>query len=225
MARSPKPVNVLALGELVVSIVAAGIIVALVGKIPGTEGRMPYVPVNAFVFLVLLLVCLMLWKLVDSLKHSKKTLVALVLTIFAYSSTIYFIAVDMAEVVVFNTQILSYLAILICMIAGLPFVVEQPIICFRQTTAKRDSICFAATVMWLSPLIAEVAILFKWYFRGDLWNRLGYMVLGGKGIADILFFYGFWAFLAMTLFHLLECARAKSFVQVRTMQYPRKKER
>jgi hypothetical protein len=76
-------------------------------------------------------------------------------------------------------------------------------ISFQQLTSKRDAICFAATVMWFSPLTTELLIPLRRYFQGELWDRLNYLVLGGNGVMDTLF-YGFWAFLSMTFFSFIE---------------------
>jgi len=81
--------------------------------------------------------------------------------------------------------------------------VKQRLIHFLEKNARRDSIFFAASIMWLSPFLAEILLLLSWFIQGKLWNRLSCMVLGGSGTNDVLFFYGFWVFISIGFFHFL----------------------
>jgi len=173
-----------------------------VGKIP-SEVRLPIIPVNPLVLAVLFTTGIMLWKLLPSFRNYENTLVVAIVMVVTYTIIICLIAVDTPEMITFNIQIMSCLTIPVYTIAVLPFLMKQAAISFQRDKAERDSTFFAASIMWLSPFLAEMLIMLKWYTWGNLGHRLTYMVLGGKGTNDVLFFYGFWLFISVEFFHLL----------------------
>lgn len=176
------------------------LIASAVGKIP-SKGGLPFISVNPLTLGALIITCIMIWKLLPSMRRSKYTFVTLMSTVSIYTLFVYLIAVDTPESVTFDTRIMSFLTLPIYTLAVLPFVAKQHVICFQKERAERDSVFLAASIMWLSPSLAEILVLLRWYVQGNLWNRLNYMVLGGNGTNDVLFFYGFWAFLSVNLFH------------------------
>jgi MFS family permease len=184
------------------SYLAGYVIAGLVAMIP-SGWRLFFIPVNPLSFVILIIIIIMFWKLIPSLKHSRNTLIIEVAMISVYTLIIYLIAVDTPKSVNFDVQILSILTLFVYVTAILPFTVKQRLIHFLEKNARRDSIFFAASIMWLSPFLAEILLLLSWFIQGNLWNRLSYMVLGGSGTNDVLFFYGFWVFISIDFFHFL----------------------
>lgn len=82
-------------------------------------------------------------------------------------------------------------------------VVTVPNFPTHSERAALDSIYFGTSIMWLSPFLAELVIWAKWYMIGIFWEKASYMTLGGNGTRDVLFWYGFWAFITMSSFQVL----------------------
>jgi hypothetical protein len=179
-----------------------GFLVAFfVGKIPSTGG-LPFIPVNPLVPPVLFVSGIMFLKLMSSFRNSSTLFIVMIILILIGTTTMYLTSIDAPKEVVFNTRIVNYLTLLTYFIAVLPFLWRQKVISFQQERAERHSVFFASTIMWLAPFFADILVMAKWYVSGVLESRLAYMVLGGNGANDVLFFYGFWLLISMELFHL-----------------------
>jgi len=199
------PSNVLSVVRIVVWVFFPwflGFLVAFfVGKIP-SAGRLPFIPVNPLVLPVLFFSGIMSCKLMSSFRNSTTLFIFTIGLILIATITMYLTSIDDPKEVVFNTRILNYLTLLTYSIAVLPFLWNQKVISFHQERAERHSVFFASSVMWLAPFFADILVMAKWYVSGVLESRLTYMVLGGNGVNDVLFFYGFWLLISMELFHL-----------------------
>ena len=156
---------------------------------------------NPLLFALLAIIAIMFWKLLPSLRHSRNTFITEVAMVSVCTVIIYLVAIDTPQSVVFDMRILSALTLPVYVLAILPFTMKPRLTHFLEKNARRDSIFFAAGIMWLSPFLAEILLFLKWCLQGNLWNRLSYMVLGGSGTNDILFFYGFWVFISVEFFH------------------------
>jgi len=161
-----------------------------------------YVGVAAFWF-VLTISVFMMSILLHSFKNHKTSLVVTISTLTVFTAVAFVIAVDKPKAVVYDTEVMVSMTLIACALAALPFIVKQQVLCFSENHARRDSIFFGASVMWLSTLFADLMFLIKWSVQGILLERLRYMTLGGAGFNDVLFFYGAVAFLTITLFHLI----------------------
>lgn len=191
----------LVLARCVGSFLLGLVIIEIVAEIP-SGGRLPVVPVNALVLCVVSTSILMLWKLSPSLRNSRSTFLMITAIVLIYSCLIYLLAVETLEGVTFNSAIMMLLTLSVYTVALLPFLMKQSIVSFLTESAKRDSAFFAASIMWLAPFLAEMLILLRWLLSGEI-GRLNYMVLGGAGLNDVLVYYGFWAIISVSLFHLI----------------------
>ena len=211
--------SILTLILILVPCFAGYVIARLVAMIP-SGGCLLFIPVNPLSLVILIFTLIMFWKLLPSLKHSRNTLIIEVAMISVYTLIIYLIAVDTPKSVNFDTRILSILTLFVYVVAILPFIVKQRLIHFLEKNARRDSIFFAASIMWLSPFLAEILLLLSWFIRGNLWNRLSYMVLGGSGTNDVLFFYGFWVFISIEFFHFLTRIKKNALKNMKQREAP-----
>jgi hypothetical protein len=57
--------------------------------------------------------------------------------------------------------------------------------------------------MWLSTLLSDLFIWIKWGIQGVFWDYIKTMTLGGEGFNDVLFYYGFWAFITSFSFGII----------------------
>lgn len=178
------------------------LVAAFVGKIP-SAGGLPFIPVNPLVPSVLFVSGIMFWKLMSSFRNSRNLFVITITLILTVMTVMYLTSIDAPKEVVSNTQIMFYLTLLTYSIAVLPFLWKQKVISFQQERAERHSVFFASSIMWLALFLADMLVMAKWYVSGILESRLTYMVLGGSGANDVLFFYGFWLLVSMELFHFL----------------------
>jgi hypothetical protein len=190
-----------ALLRFLVSYFLGWLAASLMARIP-LEGRLPYIPVNPLVPVILFLLGVMFWKS-HVLRSSRSTLFMGTTIFLVYVALIYSLQVDTSTAVTVSPQAMQYLTVLPYLMAVLPFILKQPLINFRKERAELDSVLFAASIMWLSPFTADILFLLKWWSLGILEHKLSYMVLGGSGTNDVVFFYGFWVFIAVLGFHFL----------------------
>lgn len=160
-------------------------------------------PVHPLVFITSTLSLIMLAKLCLFSNCPKKTRLITIVTVISYLTICYFVATETPTGVIFDLNMMQCLTVLICIIAILPFFGEKRLIEFPENIAERDSIFFAASIMWGSPFISELAIWLRWYIEGIYWQRTSYMTLGGAETADILFRFGFWTLVFLTIFHIV----------------------
>jgi hypothetical protein len=91
-----------------------------------------------------------------------------------------------------NVPVLSYLPITIAGFLFLYDVLRSSSTSFQDITVY---IGFSSTIPWLSPAIVEACILVRWYLQGELWAMTAGKGLGGAGLNDILFHYGWMNFI------------------------------
>jgi len=97
-----------------------------------------------------------------------------------------------------NVPVLSYLPITVAGVLFLYDALRSPSTSFQDITVY---IGFSSTIPWLSPAIVEVGILVRWYLQGELLAMTAGKGLGGAGLNDILFRYGWMNFIySSTLF-------------------------
>jgi len=187
---------------LIFSIILGQIISWLCGRIP-SEGRLTKeIPVNLLVFFTMGASVAMMMRFYRKPNYLKKLrLVAMGVTLL-YASIIYFMASETPQAVTFDYMTFSILTYTICFLAVLPFLGASCIFSFSRDTPEVDSIFFATTVMWLSPLISELFIWLRWCIAGVLWEKLNYMTLGGSGFSDVIWQFGFWTLISLIIFHI-----------------------
>jgi hypothetical protein len=97
-----------------------------------------------------------------------------------------------------NVPVLSYLPIAVAGVLFLYDTLRSPSTSFQDITVY---IGFSSTIPWLSPAIVEAGILVRWYLQGELLAMTAGKGLGGAGLNDILFSYGWMNFIySSTLF-------------------------
>jgi len=160
-----------------------------------------YVGVAAVWFVLTISVYMMII-LLRSVWNHRMSLGVTVSTWVLFTIVAFIIAVDKPTTVDYDTRVMVPMAFIACVLASLPFIVNQEILRFSEHHARRDSIYFGASIMWLSTFFADMIFLLKWSVQGVLLERLRYMMPGGAGFNDVLFYYGTVAFLALSLFHL-----------------------
>lgn len=97
-----------------------------------------------------------------------------------------------------NVPVLSYLPITVAGVLFLYDALRSPSTSFQDITVY---VGFSSTIPWLSPAIVEVFILVRWYLQGELLAMTAGKGLGGAGLNDILFRYGWMNFIySSTLF-------------------------
>lgn len=74
---------------------------------------------------------------------------------------------------------------------------------FSEEHAIEESFYFAVSIMWLSPLIAEIYIWGKWLITEVFFEKVSYMTLGGAGTQDIPFWQGLLTLVSLACFHFL----------------------
>jgi hypothetical protein len=173
----------------------------IMAKVPSAGGLI-VIPVNPLVIATLFLSFVMVYRLGSFLKNLKNMLVFLTFFV-SYTIIIYLDGVETKTAVSYSFNIVYFLLVIVYLVAVSPFLAGKNIVSFQQSIAKVQSISFAACIMWLSPFCAEMFVWLRWYALGDLWQKLGYMVLGGAGTGDLLFYFGFWALVSMACFHIL----------------------
>lgn len=165
------------------------------------QGRLSNeVPINPMVFITATISVFSLSRLYRHNRSRKDGLLTAAI-IFSYSCIIYFVSNETSSAVYFDYGVLSGLTIISCILAILPFFVEKHLLRFRSQRTKKESILFASSVMWISPLLSELFIWTRWYINGIFWEKSSYMVLGAMGTKDILFEFGFWAFASLTIYY------------------------
>jgi hypothetical protein len=179
----------------------AGFYVSIALSLIPSGGGLLSVPMNPLVPLVLFASIIMLYSLLSSFRNSKILSIKTITLICGCTTIVYLTATDTPTAVTYNVTIMNLLTLSVYFIAVLPFFFKRTIISFEQSKAKKHSISLATSVMWLSPFLADMLVLLRWHVSGEL-ERLSYMVLGGAGTNDILFFYGFWLLVSMSFFHL-----------------------
>ncbi len=112
---------------------------------------------------------------------------------------------------VFNTYILYILVLIdsfatLLIVYGFSYPPSIP-----NKTIMLQSFLGAAT-LWIATALSEFPMYVEWWFEGVLQEKLSYMVLGGKGLMDVLFYYGFVTALCTTMSQILLC------VMIRTKQ-------
>jgi len=155
--------------------------------------------IHLLVLVTLFASLVMLWKLRPTFKDSRTTLFVTTMTIAILAVIIRSIAVETTETVEYDGRVMGGLAIAVYFLALLPFFTRRPIVSYHGGRAERDSIFLAASVMWISPFLAELAMYLRWFLSND--QRIVYMTLGGAGIKDVLVFYGFRVLVSALLFH------------------------
>jgi hypothetical protein len=197
-----RKIKLLNVPRFILAFVIGFIVSSYLSKIP-SEGGSIMIPASPLVFVVLVFSAAMLYGLRFFFTKLRNSLVFIAF-IIGYTSVMYLSAVVTLRAVSFNGSLLECLQMFVCLVTVMPFIEPKiSIIDFEGLRAPSDSIYFATSIMWLSPFFAEMLILFRWLILGQYWLRMSYMVLGGNGINDILFFFGFWIFLTIFCFHLL----------------------
>jgi hypothetical protein len=158
-------------------------------------------PVDLFGFLVPLAISLVLLARFGQLSKSRGRKIAL-LFILILSTYIALQARAGLEIGNFNTEILKYIVIINSFAAlvityGLHY---PPPIPSRRTIIQSFS---GAAVSWVSTILSEIPAYYDWAQQGVLWEKLNYMVLGGNGLFDVLFYWGFVTALCILVFQVL----------------------
>lgn len=181
---------------LVCFVIAFGIVILIAKTLPSDVGIATcyFMPIVSFVMMTTLL---------RSIKNYRTSLSVTIFILVVFTTLAFVTAVDKTTAVVYDTRIMMSMTFIACSLAVLPFILKNKYLHFSKYYAKRDSIYFGASVMWLSPLFADTLFLIKWGIEGILFERLESLTLGGAGFNDVLFFYGAIAFLTITLFHLI----------------------
>lgn len=168
------------------------------------EGRMTAeIPVNPLVLLTAGISMGMAVSILYNRDYPKKAKIALLFFTAAYSMILYFISNENSSGININPSILSYLTIFVCLFAAIPFLSENVAFKFSIDKPERDFVFFVTVVMWLSPLINDLIIWLRWSIQGVFWDYVRTMILGGKGFSDVLFYYGFWAFVTSFSFGVI----------------------
>jgi hypothetical protein len=158
------------------------------------------VPINPMVFITATISVFSL-SMLYRYRRSRRDGRLIAAIIFSYSCIIYFVSNETPSAVYFDYGALSGLTIISCILAILPLFGEKHLLRFRPQRTMKESILFASSVMWISPLLSELFIWTRWYINGIFWQKLSYMVLGAMGTKDVLFEFGFWAFASLAIYH------------------------
>lgn len=162
------------------------------------------IPVNPIILIIIPLSVFMLHKLFVSLNYLKNKVTHLtVFFILTYSSIILATASESFEGITFDIEtikVLSHFVFLISILISLEWI---PSLKFSSERSVLDSVFFAASIMWLSPFIAELFIWTKWSIIGIAFERASHFTIGGAGTQDILFWPGLWAVSTMYYFQSL----------------------
>lgn len=176
---------------LFVICIIVGLIAALGVSVLNVNGELTReIPINPIVFVTIFVSILMTGITLHKKDYPKKTKTMMFFFILVYSVIIYRIRNVTLISVTYNPTLLFSLTIIVCSIASLSFLFDKFPFRFSVQSPNKDYIFFVTSVMWLSPLISEIAI----------WSRVPHMILGEMGFADTLFLFGFWAFVSSCLF-------------------------
>jgi hypothetical protein len=155
-------------------------------------------PVDLFGFFLPLASSIILLKVFYCVTESKKKK-AVFFMLLILSISIAFQSTSGRSIGDFNTEILGYMVKInsfgaIILSYGLRFPFSTP--------SKRAIIQSLSGVIgsWISPLLSEIPAYFYWVQQGVLQEKLSYMVLGGAGLFDVLFFYGLSTALSILIF-------------------------
>jgi len=149
------------------------------------------VRVNILVPVTLGASAIMITRFFKKPQYQRVTQFLMASTILLLSVIIYLIADKTAQGVTYSPQILTVLTYVVCYLAIIPFVIENRLTSFFKTRKEVDSVFLATSIMWLSPLVAELFI----------WPMYSYMTLGAMGFSDVLFFYGFEALTSLVIYY------------------------
>lgn len=184
----------------ILPLVIGALVAQAMGTVPSGGGFI--IPVSPLVFAVLFCSVIMLYVLRPFFRNSRNLLV-FTLFICGYTIIVYLIGIDTPNAVYYNTISMYFLLLPVYVVTAFPFLSpRKTIISFEGSRAKIQSIGFATSIMWLSPFFAEMLMLARWYVSGEFWHRISYMVLGGAGANDVLFYFGFWIFVSVCSFHI-----------------------
>jgi hypothetical protein len=89
-------------------------------------------------------------------------------------------------------------------LAAVPFLWKTRTSIISAIESKRvEYALLTASVMWMSPFLAELLVLLDWQTKGVFAEKVEHFVLGGAGLNDLLFILGFATFISTGLYALL----------------------
>ncbi|MBI2184497.1 MAG: hypothetical protein HYU39_06005 [Thaumarchaeota archaeon] len=65
----------------------------------------------------------------------------------------------------------------------------------RLKEAGLRFVAFSSSVLWIAPFVAEITVVAQWLIEGTIATKTKDMALGGAGLSDVLWDYGFRSFL------------------------------
>jgi hypothetical protein len=157
-------------------------------------------PIDLFGFLLPLMISIVLFLEFDRVSGSKRKIALLLLLVVSVYMA--FQARVGQPIGIFNTQILSLMTLIDSFVAvSLSNALQYPPSVPSQRALLQS--LAGAGVSWISPILAELYVCAEWAQQGVLQEKLNYMVLGGGGLYDALFYWGFLTALLVLIFQIL----------------------
>jgi hypothetical protein len=200
VSAGKQKIALASLALLITCLIIGYLVTLYLGTINSVGRIATEIPVNPIVFVPLAVSAWMAFVFFRSKRLPKRTKVSVLLFITIYAAILYFMSKETSKAVTFNVQDMNYLTLFVYLFAALPFYFKRVPFRFSADNAGIDFMFFSTMVMWLSPLVCELCILFRWVLQGVFFDYIRTMTLGAMGLSDVLFFYGFWVFLATALF-------------------------